>query len=658
MFVQPPDGIVGRTKLNFRIGNIKLENNGLDVVLTSHPGMLQGKSQEDLVGKPDKLQIGGEAVKGLIDESIQEPHLGRLSQPSKLDNIVILLDTSTSMREKKLSLIKEQVDKLGPFIPEGTKVTVIQFNKDTRVVANAVTINNPHDFTKKVVTPIGKLEVNHGTNILKALIDGSNHIASLNGYNHEHPERNLVILITDGDYALRGENNEIRYPTKLQYENLYDLCTGITSLRNAPLVVVGIGTNYNLDNIEKMAGFSGGAWAHTTKDTSKVDVFGKFIPDLIKQITGNELYLRCDAYSASRIWSIAPSIQELAFRAERFGIEGHEGLHELRGGYWDDPTFISIFSPEVEADVKYYLAGQDDAKLHPGRPEEFVTPYDFGFELPILSIDDLQVELKAKAQDAITKWLKTLSIHKRDLGAMFALRKAELIGQDEYENLIGAMHKNNEDELRSAETGVSLNPHRSIGPEISRIRSEQESKSFDPDFEKKLNDLSKVDIPNYLRPNLPNVPKPGSMVEPSLHLHSGGLGRIDEPPKVTDLPVFSGPQPGAAANYDKVPTQRVKIEIVPIKGKIVIKNASLLSKLNPIKIGRQRDNDIEIQCPRASKYHCQIIHKENKYFICDSNSTNGTYVNGEKIAKQELKDDDLIHIGTAAFKVSIGRSVT
>lgn len=47
-------------------------------------------------------------------------------------------------------------------------------------------------------------------------------------------------------------------------------------------------------------------------------------------------------------------------------------------------------------------------------------------------------------------------------------------------------------------------------------------------------------------------------------------------------------------------------------------------------IGRDADNDVQIDNVAVSREHAKIIRGPNSYFIEDLNSTNGTFVNGKK----------------------------
>ena len=64
-----------------------------------------------------------------------------------------------------------------------------------------------------------------------------------------------------------------------------------------------------------------------------------------------------------------------------------------------------------------------------------------------------------------------------------------------------------------------------------------------------------------------------------------------------------------------------------------------------ITIGRNEDNDIQINNMAVSGNHARITRDQDDYYIEDLNSTNGTFVNGEKIRKRILNEDDEITIG-------------
>jgi pSer/pThr/pTyr-binding forkhead associated (FHA) protein len=62
-------------------------------------------------------------------------------------------------------------------------------------------------------------------------------------------------------------------------------------------------------------------------------------------------------------------------------------------------------------------------------------------------------------------------------------------------------------------------------------------------------------------------------------------------------------------------------------------------------IGRKSTNDIHIENLAVSGNHARILTILNDSFIEDLNSTNGTYVNGDKITKHALQNGEVIVIG-------------
>ncbi|MGA1824184.1 MAG: FHA domain-containing protein [bacterium] len=64
-----------------------------------------------------------------------------------------------------------------------------------------------------------------------------------------------------------------------------------------------------------------------------------------------------------------------------------------------------------------------------------------------------------------------------------------------------------------------------------------------------------------------------------------------------------------------------------------------------ITIGRSNDNIICIDNLAVSKHHARITESENKYFIEDLYSTNGTFKDKKLIHREELKNGNEVIIG-------------
>lgn len=68
--------------------------------------------------------------------------------------------------------------------------------------------------------------------------------------------------------------------------------------------------------------------------------------------------------------------------------------------------------------------------------------------------------------------------------------------------------------------------------------------------------------------------------------------------------------------------------------------------------GREK-GDVVINDAEISSTHCQIQNIGGHYHIFDMNSTNGTFVNDQRIVKSRLQNNDLIRIGRTIMRFSI-----
>ena len=65
-----------------------------------------------------------------------------------------------------------------------------------------------------------------------------------------------------------------------------------------------------------------------------------------------------------------------------------------------------------------------------------------------------------------------------------------------------------------------------------------------------------------------------------------------------------------------------------------------------LELGREPDNDAMLPDPKVSRHHARIRRDGNRYELADLGSSNGTFVNGERVAAPaRLEDGDVIMIG-------------
>ena len=62
-------------------------------------------------------------------------------------------------------------------------------------------------------------------------------------------------------------------------------------------------------------------------------------------------------------------------------------------------------------------------------------------------------------------------------------------------------------------------------------------------------------------------------------------------------------------------------------------------------IGRKSDNDLPIDNLAVSGHHARIVQEQGAYFIEDTASTNGTFLNEQRIQRHQLHNGDQIKIG-------------
>ena len=87
--------------------------------------------------------------------------------------------------------------------------------------------------------------------------------------------------------------------------------------------------------------------------------------------------------------------------------------------------------------------------------------------------------------------------------------------------------------------------------------------------------------------------------------------------------------------------------IVSIDG-VVIKEVQLTK--DRTSLGRRPYNDIVIDNLAVSGEHAVLQMSGNEVFVEDLNSTNGTYLNGKAVKKQQLNNGDTVEIGKYKIK--------
>lgn len=86
-----------------------------------------------------------------------------------------------------------------------------------------------------------------------------------------------------------------------------------------------------------------------------------------------------------------------------------------------------------------------------------------------------------------------------------------------------------------------------------------------------------------------------------------------------------------------------------------LSNPSLVYPISPegrITVGRDNSNLIRIDAKTVSSKHAELFFERNDLIVKDFSSTNGTFVNGEKIDKKILRPSDIVSFDVFQYKVT------
>jgi pSer/pThr/pTyr-binding forkhead associated (FHA) protein len=90
--------------------------------------------------------------------------------------------------------------------------------------------------------------------------------------------------------------------------------------------------------------------------------------------------------------------------------------------------------------------------------------------------------------------------------------------------------------------------------------------------------------------------------------------------------------------------------------KLVVLSAGMTGRSHELKvdkttIGRVEDNTFQIAEPSVSSHHCEVLLRGSDIVVRDLNSTNGTFINGEKITESVLKPGQILRLGQIEMRL-------
>jgi pSer/pThr/pTyr-binding forkhead associated (FHA) protein len=86
----------------------------------------------------------------------------------------------------------------------------------------------------------------------------------------------------------------------------------------------------------------------------------------------------------------------------------------------------------------------------------------------------------------------------------------------------------------------------------------------------------------------------------------------------------------------------------PEQGKVVP-----LPEGRTVLLGRGKEADVQLNDPSISRAHCQVQWQGSEPFLVDAGSRSGTVINGQRITEYQLKNKDVIQIGSTQLQVEI-----
>ena len=116
-----------------------------------------------------------------------------------------------------------------------------------------------------------------------------------------------------------------------------------------------------------------------------------------------------------------------------------------------------------------------------------------------------------------------------------------------------------------------------------------------------------------------------------------------EPKKRTEKPV------GKISTEEK---RSYGLEVVSTMTEGRLKTGTVIPMKNITTLGRKEENSIILNDKFVSSNHARIYVKDNNIILEDLNSTNGTFVNEQKVAgKIRVGVNDSIRLGSTVFKI-------
>jgi ABC-type multidrug transport system ATPase subunit/pSer/pThr/pTyr-binding forkhead associated (FHA) protein len=130
-------------------------------------------------------------------------------------------------------------------------------------------------------------------------------------------------------------------------------------------------------------------------------------------------------------------------------------------------------------------------------------------------------------------------------------------------------------------------------------------------------------------------------------LDAGSFGQAQNDPRSMQIPGDSTGPKTVVLKLDKTPHGR---SAGPLSKPDLMTQVAFDDR-NRLTIGRDEKNDIRIDGLQISKFHARLVRSGTEIFIEDTGSTNGVFVNGERVSRQTVGPSDAIQIGSSLLQL-------
>jgi transcriptional regulator with GAF, ATPase, and Fis domain len=97
-------------------------------------------------------------------------------------------------------------------------------------------------------------------------------------------------------------------------------------------------------------------------------------------------------------------------------------------------------------------------------------------------------------------------------------------------------------------------------------------------------------------------------------------------------------------------TPRIRISVERVAGRA--NTRELVHEGDICRVGSHPSNDLVLDDPTISRFHCRLVLEGNAWRIVDSGSTNGTRIDGLKVLTAELERETVLTLGDSLLRVT------